>query len=58
MYEIVGGEKKVYAGNGVDGPFVDGSQALETSMAGGRAVWPYQGGLLLGLHEGSRPGQE
>lgn len=54
VYRIVGGEKRVFAGTGGQGPFVDGSQAGATPMPGARAVWPYQGGLFVGLHEGSR----
>jgi hypothetical protein len=54
IFEIVGKAKVPRAGDGSDSDFVEGRPALETPMAGARAVWPYQGGLFVGLHDGSR----
>jgi hypothetical protein len=54
VFEIRGKEKVPRAGDGSDGSFVEGRPAIDTPMAGPRAVWPYQGGFFVGLHDGSR----
>jgi hypothetical protein len=54
VFEIQGGAKIPRAGDGSAGSFVEGRPAIQTPMAGPRAVWPYQGGLFVGLHDGSR----
>lgn len=54
VFEIRAQQKVPIAGNGERGEFVAERQALETPLAGPRAIWPYQGGLFIGLHDGSR----
>jgi serine/threonine-protein kinase len=50
----VDGQKTVVAGDGSAGNFVDGGQATETSFDEPRAIWPFGGGLLVGLHNGCK----
>jgi hypothetical protein len=48
------GEATPLAGNGLAAPFTDGAKALETALAEPRAVWPYDGGFFVGLHDDCR----
>jgi serine/threonine-protein kinase len=42
------------AGTSTSGPFQEGARALETPLDEPRAIWPYGGGLFIGLHNGRR----
>lgn len=45
------GEQKRVAGNGLAGVFSDGAVAIETPFDEPRAVWPFDGGFFVGLHD-------
>jgi hypothetical protein len=45
------GKRTLVAGTGLAGVFVDGAPALETPFDEPRAVWPYDGGFFVGLHD-------
>lgn len=54
-YEIAeDGKKRVIAGNGTTGPFIDGGLATKIGFDEPRAIWPLGGGLLVGLHNGCK----
>lgn len=56
VFEVLAdGTKTVVAGNGrADESFVDGAKATETALDEPRAIWPYAGGILVGLHDGCK----
>lgn len=48
------GTKTAIAGDGTQGSFVEGNLALLTPLNEPRAIWPYGGGLFVGLHDECR----
>jgi hypothetical protein len=55
VYEIgTDGTKTILAGDGTSNAFVDGGLAIETPFDEPRAIWPFGGGLLVGLHNGCK----
>jgi hypothetical protein len=56
VYEVhADGKKTAMAGNGgAEESFVDGAKATETAFDEPRAIWPYAGGILVGLHNGCK----
>ncbi len=55
VYEVAtDGKKTVLVGDGTKGAFVDGAMATATAFDEPRAIWPFSGGLLVGLHNGCK----
>lgn len=45
------GAKVPLVGTGAEGPLVEGRLATETPVPEPRAIWPFKGGLFVGLHD-------